>query len=788
MAIDNAGTMYDGRIYVSWADAVTSSNAIYFAYSTNSGQAFTSPTIRSDGGFVNFSMPAIGPSGEVYLIWKKEIGTGYHVSQFRFRKSTDGGQTFGAAQSPPQFQVTHLNDFYGPLHVVNVPSLAVGPNGYVYLAFTDWENSSSTALRTKLTMSTDGGSTWSGPTIVPGPASGHQFFPWLTIHPSGRIAIAFMHSVDWVNVDAYFSLSHDNGVAFTAPIRVSTVTSDAQENFCCPPEIGSCPSGTSCSAHEYMGLALTSSRVIPIWTGFKGAGSTSSEVADIYSAVISINPASPWSNNVYLYGNPSYSGLTVNDGTVKKFDPTGTSSMLTVTGAMNAVGTSTSPIVFRSARAMPLKGDWYSINLLGGPNTMKYSNVSDAIYGVYVRNTNSANLLENSTITNCSGYGLYTYLTLNQANAVQLKDCAIKNNVYGLTAVNSRVNISATNETDLSKGVFNNDKYGVVQYTGGKLYLARTRIYGNGSINNSQGIYISGSGAFTVFSPDGVAAGNNHVYGNQGGQISITSTAPGGSTLLGNGVNAGFNHLSGNNYFVNNGSTQTVMAENNYFGSPPCIPQSSNFNGPLDYNPYKTCTFIFPSNSPSGAFRDESPFYNTAVLSNDIMLLNEKIGMLDFENAILQADIILKQTPDDFIKYFALLQKTHASIGKGDLSLAERTYFQLLSTGLNHGDGELVLLGEAIALERRIRSPLTARLSAATRGSEKADVETIGYGLDQNMPNPFNPITIIGYKIPVSEHVNLTVYDLLGQSVSVLVDQVESAGYKLVRFSSDNLP
>ncbi len=43
--------------------------------------------------------------------------------------------------------------------------------------------------------------------------------------------------------------------------------------------------------------------------------------------------------------------------------------------------------------------------------------------------------------------------------------------------------------------------------------------------------------------------------------------------------------------------------------------------------------------------------------------------------------------------------------------------------------------------------------------------------LRKNHPNPFNPTTTIGYDLPAACHVTLTVYDILGHSISTLVDE-----------------
>jgi subtilisin family serine protease len=51
-----------------------------------------------------------------------------------------------------------------------------------------------------------------------------------------------------------------------------------------------------------------------------------------------------------------------------------------------------------------------------------------------------------------------------------------------------------------------------------------------------------------------------------------------------------------------------------------------------------------------------------------------------------------------------------------------------------------------------------------------------GYSLAQNYPNPFNPGTSIGYDLPEPAFVTLTVYDLLGRTVRVLVNGQQPGG------------
>ena len=61
------------------------------------------------------------------------------------------------------------------------------------------------------------------------------------------------------------------------------------------------------------------------------------------------------------------------------------------------------------------------------------------------------------------------------------------------------------------------------------------------------------------------------------------------------------------------------------------------------------------------------------------------------------------------------------------------------------------------------------------------------FKLFQNYPNPFNPSTSIRFEIPIRSHVQLTVFDLLGREISVLVDGEIEAGFHQVQFNASNI-
>ncbi|MGB7062066.1 MAG: T9SS type A sorting domain-containing protein, partial [Candidatus Zixiibacteriota bacterium] len=74
------------------------------------------------------------------------------------------------------------------------------------------------------------------------------------------------------------------------------------------------------------------------------------------------------------------------------------------------------------------------------------------------------------------------------------------------------------------------------------------------------------------------------------------------------------------------------------------------------------------------------------------------------------------------------------------------------------------------------------RISLVAMVKETGESSTLPeeFSLSQNYPNPFNPVCNIDYAIPIDCHVRLSVYNILGQKVRVLVDQHQSAGRRSV--------
>ena len=68
--------------------------------------------------------------------------------------------------------------------------------------------------------------------------------------------------------------------------------------------------------------------------------------------------------------------------------------------------------------------------------------------------------------------------------------------------------------------------------------------------------------------------------------------------------------------------------------------------------------------------------------------------------------------------------------------------------------------------------------------TSKSNLEN--FSLYPNYPNPFNPITTLRYDLLNDESVNITVYDMLGNVINELVNEVQNSGCKSIQWNATN--
>jgi hypothetical protein len=206
LIVDNApGSRLKGNVYLAWTrfDVYGSSDPehhsqIYFTRSTDQGQTFSMPFRISDTGgdcldsdnTVEGAVPAVGPNGEVYVVWAGPLG-------LVFDKSTNGGLTFGKDKvigdipGGWDFGIEGLSRANG-MPVTGV-DLSNGPNkGTLYVNWIDARNGDPDVF---VMSSRNGGETWSTPVRVNDDALKNgkaQFFTWMAIDPAdGSVNIVF---------------------------------------------------------------------------------------------------------------------------------------------------------------------------------------------------------------------------------------------------------------------------------------------------------------------------------------------------------------------------------------------------------------------------------------------------------------------------------------------------------------------------------------------------------------------------------------------------------------------
>jgi hypothetical protein len=149
------------------------------------------------GAGATYVYPAIDVAGNVYVsVVSFPPNGGAHT--IYVARSTDDGRTFGpfvpiTTVSIPPGEVYKNTRFRSGI----VESFAASPTyaGHLYLTYEDWDPIVGQA-DVKFTQSTDGGGTWSTPTVVndnvdlPG-APTDQFQPSVAAGPNGAVAVAF---------------------------------------------------------------------------------------------------------------------------------------------------------------------------------------------------------------------------------------------------------------------------------------------------------------------------------------------------------------------------------------------------------------------------------------------------------------------------------------------------------------------------------------------------------------------------------------------------------------------
>ena len=251
IAVDRSGGPFNGRVYLatSEGDFFAPAVGITVSHSTTTMPLAMSPlqAITPFADLHHGAMPAVGPSGEVYVVFGRFLWSGFGITgvTIQILKSTDGGVTFvnpaTATTTPldiatPAITPDTLGSGAASTRTRGFPYIAVdntpsgsGTRGNVYVVFqADPDGAGGDKSSIFFTRSTDGGATWmtpkninNGPTVTCNAdgTTNDNWQPAIAVSPvNGHIYVTFYdrrNDVGNTTARMYFARSTDGGLTWT---------------------------------------------------------------------------------------------------------------------------------------------------------------------------------------------------------------------------------------------------------------------------------------------------------------------------------------------------------------------------------------------------------------------------------------------------------------------------------------------------------------------------------------------------------------------------------------------
>ncbi|MEM8996893.1 MAG: sialidase family protein [Acidobacteriota bacterium] len=270
---------HQDNLYLTWHQG---GNIMQFARSTDMGDTWTRQSFSSDPRGIGSDITT-DKTGRIYYFWPDFIGR-----RIVLKRSTDGGVTFengvvavADTEGSFDFPIPSMDFREVFIYVAAAADITDGPfANRIYASWTDSTaptsgNPANNHARIQVAYSTDNGDTWTirTPHETADATSVDRWHQWLSVGPDGKVYVMFYDTrqdPSRASVDAYFAISEDGGDTWSAPERLTTVTSPKiNNNF----EFG-----------DYNGMDVVMDRLITVFTDNRDESGGSSQSVDIYAA------------------------------------------------------------------------------------------------------------------------------------------------------------------------------------------------------------------------------------------------------------------------------------------------------------------------------------------------------------------------------------------------------------------------------------------------------------------------------------------------------------------------
>ena len=444
--------------------------------------------------------------------------------------------------------------------------------------------------------------------------------------------------------------------------------------------------------------------------------------------------------------------------------------------------------------------DYYDDNSLGYINFSNSEDSSAVLSGFLINGIplvcyNSSPTLMNLKIINYDGgvtpydpFGEQSAALMFSSSSATINHLIVSNNnkisheLGGAAAFITNSNIEIKN-TLIANNNSQSPGHGLTEYTGGivainsSIHIDRSTFYGNSS---GHGYGTVGPGALFLDTTSTSIITNsifweNGIYPIIGSSVISFSDIEGGWDGEGN--------INIDPLFCLSDSTDFTISENS-----PCIGTGENgsnmgaFGLGCDISVDWDFSIGVPNIIIDGNDADWNPGESISIEMD--FCNNSDIGHMFYPGVILESDTNLISISDSHYWFYGMDPNTCNTVNffvTADSSISSDTVltFSAYAEALNcENQPEYCIAGDTVSFD----------ISILVENTEMSINEHVPlyFKVYNAYPNPFNPITSIGYDLPEDGFINITIYSMMGNIVKTLVNGPQTAGNKTVQWNATN--